>query len=44
MTKPWLTWVIEYGDRNGDGKNLITRLTEEEIEKIVAEFSAKMER
>lgn len=44
VTKPWLTWVIEYGDRNGDGKNLITRLTEEEIEKIVAEFSAKMER
>lgn len=40
--KPWLTWVLEYGDRTRGGKNLISRSIDDEVEKIMAELASKL--
>ena len=40
--KPWLTWVVEYGDRTRGGKNLISRSIDDEVEKITAELASKL--
>lgn len=42
VAKPWLTWVVEYGDRTRGGKNLISRSIDDEVEKITAELTSKL--
>ena len=36
--KPWLTWVIEYGNRSRKGHALIDRSLDKEADKIVADL------